>query len=344
MTGNFTPQRMGVAVSEHAELPTGNAKATASGRLHSVPRSTPKLMKAPVIGVVSLLFAAMVATAFALAIVYDRPFLLFGDRPMLDLILAVLIGGAIAAFSVWLVMRRAVRQARESGEGLRRRLMSVERNQALWVSLSAVLHDVRNPLHNVNLLMESLGTPGIDFEETRQSILGELARIQVRMRRVSHQVSDFLEVEREPVALKGVLTEVAQMINPLAKQSGATFVYHCTPEIKVLADAKFLVQAVDHLLLNSLQILTEQSPDRARRLSVSTAVDGGAVTLAIADTGPGLPEAVRNNPFEPMSTRGTGMGIGLTIAHALTRAAGGELMIARTDASGTQFHLRLISA
>lgn len=252
-----------------------------------------------------------------------------------------LIGGGI----VFWRMRARVRAVQASGESLRGRLLSVERNQALWVSLSAVLHDVRNPLHNLNLLMECLGAPGVDATKLRAQVAHELDRINVRMRRVATQASEFLEIDLRPTPLYDVLNEVDGMIRPLAKQSSVSFSFHCATSLKVLADHKFLVQAVDHLLLNSLQILMEQAPEKPRRLSVTAMSEGDRVSLAIDDSGPGLPETVRAHPFEPlMASRSNGMGLGLTIAHALARAAGADLSIARTGDSGTQFHLTLKTA
>lgn len=257
--------------------------------------------------------------------------------------LALFAGAAVGAVAVWFGARAALRAAHANAESVRTRLLSVERNQALWVSLSAVLHDVRNPLHNINLLVELLGSETADVARVRSQIAHELERIQVRMRRVATQASEFLSIERRPVALYEILSEVDGMIRPLAKQSGVAFGFQCPTEIKVMADPKFLLQAIDHLLLNSLQILVDQrGGERARKLTVTTVRAGTEIALTVEDTGPGLPESVRSHPFEPlMSSRSSGMGIGLTIAHALTRAAGGELRIARTDSTGTQFHLML---
>ena len=258
-------------------------------------------------------------------------------------VLALLAGASVGAAAVWFGMRAKLRAAHANAESVRTRLLSVERNQALWVSLSAVLHDVRNPLHNINLLVETLGSGNADVARVRTQITYELERIQVRMRRVATQASEFLSIDRRPVALHEILSEVDGMIRPLAKQSGVAFVFQCPAEIKVHADPKFLLQAIDHLLLNSLQILVDQrGSERARKLTVTTVKVGGEVALTVEDTGPGLPESVRSHPFEPlMSSRSNGMGIGLTIAHALARAAGGDLRIARTDSTGTQFHLTL---
>lgn len=266
------------------------------------------------------------------------------NRYALELALPALLGGGLGALIAWLRAQRRLTQALITTEGFRRRLMSVERNQALWISLSAVLHDVRNPLHNVTLLVETLGMPGSDATVVREKVLQELERINMRIRRVVQQVSEFSgEIARRPVPLAEALGEVSQMIAPLAKQSGVTFSILSPPNVKVVTDPKFLVQAVDHLLLNSLQILSEQPGGKRRELSVSVSLEESSVSLLIDDTGPGLPEVVQERLFEPLtaSQPSGGMGLGLAIAHALASAAAGELMLMRTGASGTQFRLRL---
>ncbi len=269
------------------------------------------------------------------------------NRYALELALPALLGGGLGALIAWLRAQRRLTQALITTEGFRRRLMSVERNQALWISLSAVLHDVRNPLHNMTLLVETLGMPGSDAAVVREKVLQELERINMRIRRVVQQVSEFSgEITRRPVLLAEVLEEVAQMIAPLAKQSGVAFSIHSPPSVKVVTDPKFLAQAVDHLLLNSLQILSEQPGGKRRELSVSVALEESFVSLLVSDTGPGLPDVVQERLFEPLtaSQPSGGMGLGLAIAHALASAAAGELTLMRTGADGTQFRLRLDQA
>ncbi|MHB8254997.1 MAG: histidine kinase [Acidiferrobacter sp.] len=170
-------------------------------------------------------------------------------RPVLLLVGApALFGGAVGAFVAWLHARAKLAQALVTSEGFRQRLMSVERNQALWISLSAVLHDVRNPLHNIYLLIEHLEPPQANIDRVRQQILEQLERINVRVQRVVAQVAEFSgEICRRPIGLTSVLKEVSEMIKPLARQSHVNLVMDPGEDTMVMADPKFLVQAIDHL-------------------------------------------------------------------------------------------------
>ncbi|MDA8389976.1 MAG: HAMP domain-containing sensor histidine kinase, partial [Gammaproteobacteria bacterium] len=245
-----------------------------------------------------------------------------------------LVGGGVGLVAAWMRVQSHLAQALVTSEGFRQRLMSIERNQALWVSLSAVLHDVRNPLHNINLLVEALGAPESDIDRIRTQIGEQLERIYVRVRRVTSQITELSgEIERRPVDMGRVLNEVYDMIKPLARQARTSvrMPAGADADLKVIADSKFLVQAIDHLMLNSLQILSEQPAGRPRVLTVAYRRDGSVVEMWVDDSGPGLPEEVKQRLFEPLTTsRTNGMGLGLAIAHALASAAGAELTLGRT--------------
>ncbi len=253
-----------------------------------------------------------------------------------------LVGGGVGAFAAWLRARTKLAQALVTSEGFRQRLMSVERNQALWISLSAVLHDVRNPLHNIQLLIEALESPEADPDRVRRQVLEQLERINGRVRRVVAQISEFSgEIARRPIGLGQVLAEVSEMVRPVARQSRVSLSVDTGPDTLVVADPKFLVQAIDHLILNSLQILSEQPPSAPRSLSVQIRPVGDEVEMWVEDSGPGLPDEVRERLFEPLTTtRTSGMGLGLAIAHALASAAGAPLSLGHTGAAGTRFVLR----
>jgi len=264
------------------------------------------------------------------------------DPAFLSLAAPTFLGGAVGALAAWMRARRRLVQALVTSEGFRLRLMSVERNQALWISLSAVLHDVRNPLHNIQLLIENLGLPEADVDRIRGQIVEQLERINMRVRRVVAQVAEFSgEISRRPVSVAAVLTEVADMVRPLARQSRVDLVVDAGEDAMVVADPKFLVQAIDHLILNSLQILSVQPATVPRSLWVQVHRAEGRVEMWVEDSGPGLPAEVRERLFEPLSTsRASGMGLGLAIAHALASAAGAPLSLGHTGEAGTRFVLQ----
>ena len=228
------------------------------------------------------------------------------------------------------------------------RLMSQKRadadRQALWVSLAAVLHDIRNPLHNATLLLESLDGQGCNALVVRDQVLEQLERVHARIRRVMGQLPEFASdgTSTSAVRLVQVLNDTVALIQPQALEMDVAVGMSCLDDLTVTINPGFLVQALEHLMLNCLEILARQPQEKPRRLWLSASRDRGIVWLSVQDSGPGLPPEVAQAPFEPLVSQSpNGMGLGLAIAHALTRASGGELMLQNTSDSGTHFRIRL---
>jgi signal transduction histidine kinase len=81
--------------------------------------------------------------------------------------------------------------------------------------------------------------------------------------------------------------------------------------------------------------------DRPRVLRISSRVDeSGDVLVAVADSGTGIDETIRNRIFEPLfTTKTTGMGMGLSICRSIVEAHGGRLWCSPGAPYGTNFHL-----
>src|SRR5262249_28300146 len=87
----------------------------------------------------------------------------------------------------------------------------------------------------------------------------------------------------------------------------------------------------------------ETERDR-NRIRISTRLDGGVAIVEVADSGPGVPEAVREAIFEPFFTTkpvGEGTGLGLFVTRNLVGALGGAISIGDAPEGGALFSVRL---
>src|SRR5262249_11007646 len=107
-------------------------------------------------------------------------------------------------------------------------------------------------------------------------------------------------------------------------------------DLAVQADRDQLYRVFMNLARNAVEA-------GAHRLRFSTAREGAAIIVEVADDGPGLPPKARENLVRPFfgSARGGGSGLGLSIARELMRAHGGELALASSTGAGTVFRLAL---
>ena len=113
-------------------------------------------------------------------------------------------------------------------------------------------------------------------------------------------------------------------------------------DIRVAEDASEAVIdkiQIQQVLINLMRNAVEAMATMARReLTVTASRAGEMVEIRVADTGPGLPEAVRSHLFEPfVTTKKEGMGVGLSVCRAIVEAHGGELHGDDAPGGGTVF-------
>jgi two-component system sensor kinase FixL len=111
----------------------------------------------------------------------------------------------------------------------------------------------------------------------------------------------------------------------------------------VLVDRVQIQQVMVNLLRNASEAMAD-SP--RRELTVTTSgIDASAVEVAVADTGPGIPDEVASRLFKPfVTTKASGMGIGLAISHSIVEAHGGHLRMTPNHGGGTVFRFELPAA
>jgi len=106
-------------------------------------------------------------------------------------------------------------------------------------------------------------------------------------------------------------------------------------------------QVVLNLVVNAAHAISDLVKKQGGRgkIEVKTSVDGEFVVISIADTGGGIPEAIRNRIFDPFFTTkevGRGTGQGLSIARSvIVKGHGGDLDFETEIGHGTTFYIRL---
>jgi len=107
----------------------------------------------------------------------------------------------------------------------------------------------------------------------------------------------------------------------------------------VLVDTVQLQQVLLNLVRNAVEAM--EQVDR-RELLIGTRALPGSVEISVADTGPGLSPEVADRMFEPfITTKETGMGLGLSICREIIEAHHGHLTFAARPDGGTVFRVAL---
>ena len=226
---------------------------------------------------------------------------------------------------------------RAAAEVLAERLAGTERRQAIWVVAAAVAHDLKNPLHNLQLLVEEVKDEPDPAarKELLERIRENVERATERLAELSRAGQQKGEPVESTVDLASTLEELRQRLNPTAQAAKAVVQIECPRGLAVRGDALALRSAVENVAANALEALQSHGP--GGKLALRAERHDGVVELVVEDDGPGIPESVRVRLFTPFSSGHEGTGLGLAIARALTRAGGGDLVCTDSDPGRTTF-------
>jgi PAS domain S-box-containing protein len=246
--------------------------------------------------------------------------------------------------------RRELEEARKSAEEAR--LAAESANRAKAEFLASMSHELRTPLNAIGGYVQLLAMEvhGPVTDRQREA----LHRIEKAGQYLLSLINDVLnfakleagkvEYEISSVRLRDAVTQVSEIMEQQMAGKGLTFAADVDPAIVVRADPEKLNQVLLNLMSNAVKFTPAGG-----RLSVRSRANGEkVVTVAVCDTGPGIPPEKRNAVFEPFVqlhqgrvTRAQGTGLGLSISRDLARGMGGDLRVDPDYAGGAGFLLTL---
>lgn len=224
---------------------------------------------------------------------------------------------------------------------LQRQLLQVDRLVATGRLAAGMAHEINNPLQaillHLSLVEEVLPT---DFEE-RDSF----ERVREGVHRIRQIVAALLDLHRggdqrlEPVDVHKVLDEALGLSQTPLRHGGIRVVRDLAPQLPpVQAVERHIYQVLLNLVLNALDAMRGggQLAVRTRHLVAS-----GEVEIDIGDTGPGIPEKLLPQIFDPFFTGGgeAKTGLGLFVTYGLVRQHGGRLQVDSQPGRGTTFRV-----
>jgi two-component system sensor kinase FixL len=135
------------------------------------------------------------------------------------------------------------------------------------------------------------------------------------------------------------IMQASELVAIAARHSGVAIEFILAADGLVLIDRVQIQQVVFNLMRNAIEAMATASP---RVLWVSTQLNTDVVQVSITDTGTGLTPAVQSRLFQPfLTSKPDGMGVGLSICHAIIKAHVGELWLGTSSSHGTTFHFSL---
>jgi len=218
-------------------------------------------------------------------------------------------------------------------------LSLVAKTNAIGAITSHLIHGLKNPLAG----LESLVVPSAEGTGNAVSEEG-LREAAAAARRLRHMVDEVVMIIREEESsaryefpVNEVLELVAQRVEPKAAQKGVLFDHRGGGKGSLSNREANLVGLI---LVNLIDNAIEASSP-GQQVSVEAMVYEREIEFLVEDQGPGLPESIRANLFQPVrSTKEGGTGIGLALSHQLATSLGGRLELEnQAGEMGTRFKL-----
>lgn len=265
-----------------------------------------------------------------LAVFTDRPHRFDNDEKRICATLASL--GAVALQNARLYAR-----VFQSEETLRKQ----EQLTTLGLLAAEIAHEIRNPLTVLKLLHGGLGFDFAPHDPRRT----DLRVIGEKMDQLESIVTRVLNFAKAPTSLHSrwsltdIIADTLVLVRPKLAQAKVHLRYEPPAAALIVEAHKGQIQQVLlNLILNATQAMPEGG---AIALSFGPETPGLA-TLELADTGSGIPEAVRDRIFDSFfSGRPDGTGLGLAIARRILQAHHGDLALVSTGPGGTTMRVVL---
>jgi two-component system OmpR family sensor kinase/two-component system sensor histidine kinase BaeS len=211
-----------------------------------------------------------------------------------------------------------------------------------------IAHELRTPLTIVKGKLEGI-LDGV-YPATPQHVAAALEetnlleRLIDDLRLLSLAEARQLPLEPEPLEVDELLESVRHSFAPEAARHAIALAVEVAPDLPpVEVDPQRMQQVLGNLVANSLR----HTP-AGGHVTLRAVRHDGVVTLAVADTGPGIAAADLPYIFDRFwradrarSRQGSGAGLGLAIARQLVEAQGGRISAASTPGQGTAITIQL---
>ncbi|HEX4274060.1 MAG TPA: ATP-binding protein [Bryobacteraceae bacterium] len=227
----------------------------------------------------------------------------------------------------------------QSIQDARGELIRQERMLTIGRLSSSIAHDLRNPLASIYGGAEMMMDGNLS-EAQLHRLAGNIYRSS---RVINDLLQELLDVSRgrmqapETCRLSEIVAAAIEVEAAEAELHGVTVHAAIDPSIELPLERARIERVFLNLITNAIEAMPNGG-----RVDIRAERNGSGVIVKVDDTGPGIPESVRNRLFEPFVTsRKNGLGLGLALSRQTVIEHGGELWVEEGGTNGARFRLRL---
>jgi signal transduction histidine kinase len=230
-------------------------------------------------------------------------------------------------------------------ETLESKLMNLE------ATVASVAHEVRQPLAaiaaNGSAALRFLGRAQPNHDEARAALN--------RIVNDAHRTSDVFDsirslfrdagAGRQPLAVNDLVAEVMHSLDDELKEHSINVQLNLVPALPLITAHRGQLQQVMHNLVSNAREAMSKTPKNLRNLEVGVhSHRGNAIAITVKDSGPGIePKQLERIFDEFVTTKATGIGLGLAICRLIVERHGGKISASSDHQGGTIFEVLLLA-
>jgi signal transduction histidine kinase len=245
---------------------------------------------------------------------------------------------SVRVYAILVRMNQMFRRERQN------KLMNLE------AAVAAVAHEVRQPLTGISANSSAarrylgLMPPNID---RAQAILDEITSASLRADEVLKSVRALFQrtnPEQHPVQVNELIREAIQTMRREISRNGIIVNTQLAGELPlIMGDRGQLQEVLLNLIQNSIDAMRTVI-DGSRIIRVATELQGTeAVVISMGDSGPGIDPKKVTSIFDAfVTTKATGMGLGLAISQMIIERHNGQIVVVPSATNkGAHFRIKL---
>ena len=224
---------------------------------------------------------------------------------------------------------------------LQRELGRKTRLSSLGEMAARLAHQIRTPLSSTVLYVDQLSK---DIDQVKRDRI--CTALKSQLSQTESLITSMLGFVRggsllclEPAKVKGVVDEALSSCDGILEASGAEVTTNrINPTLTILAAPTELSSVIANMIQNSIQVC-EDKPE----IEVwAGAINQHMMLIRVSDNGPGIPNDVIDQVFDPFfTTRAAGTGLGLAVLASVVQRHGGTVHATNRESGGAQFTILL---
>jgi two-component system, NtrC family, sensor kinase len=221
-------------------------------------------------------------------------------------------------------------------------LFRSEKLASLGKLAAGVAHEINNPLTGI-LTNSSLLLDDLEVNDSRRDDVEVIVKETIRCREIVKRLLDFArqtKPQKHLININNIIDNIILLVRNQTSFRNIQIQRNLSENIpEIMADKDQIQQVFINIIINASEAMS-----KGGNLTITTSLSstGEVILVTFKDSGPGIPEEIKEKIFDPFfTTKEQGTGLGLSISYGIIEQHGGDINLESSTDQGTTFTIQL---